>query len=135
MRRILLTRKLQRICARIVMLSSGMCALRWLVELFDVLLMSVFFDRTGSGLLLTCCGNEERKNIASDLSGVVQYRRALSSYLIVQRYYVLIRAWWDLQTSMWDHLWGLTVVKWVLIPQVPLSRWRWEFLTYIYRRI
>lgn len=31
------------------------------MELFDVLLMSVFFDRTGSGLLLTCCGNEERK--------------------------------------------------------------------------
>lgn len=95
MRRILLTRKLQRICARTVMPSSGMCARRWLVELFDVLLMSVFFDRTGSGLLLTCCGNDERKNIASDLSGVVQYRRALSSYLIVQRYYVLTRAWWD----------------------------------------
>ena len=59
MLRIRLTRRLQRIYARIVMLSSEMCALRWLVELFVVLLMSVFFDRTGSGLLLTCCENEE----------------------------------------------------------------------------
>lgn len=75
-----LIRRLQRICARIVMPLSGMCALRWLVALFDVSLMSVFFDRTSSGcLLLACCGNEERKMITSVISGVIEYRRALSS--------------------------------------------------------
>jgi hypothetical protein len=61
------------------MLSSGMCALQWLVELFGVSLMSVFFDRTDEGKLLTCRESEERRMIASVVSGVFQYRRAISS--------------------------------------------------------